>query len=101
MCAISCRIVLARLSYAARVCRLRKMYSSRNVTQPAFSIAPMLYSGTNSWSYLPNGYGHVEGVLEELEALLGHLEDVVGVQVLPAATPAGRCRAGSSPRLPW
>ena len=32
------------------------MYSSRSVTQPAFSIAPMLYSGTNSWSYLPNGY---------------------------------------------
>ena len=27
------------------------------VTQPAFSIAPALYSGTNSWSYLPNGYG--------------------------------------------
>ena len=23
---------------------------------PAFSIAPALNSGTNSWSYLPNGY---------------------------------------------
>jgi hypothetical protein len=27
------------------------------VTQPAFSIAPALYSGTKSWSYLAKGYG--------------------------------------------
>ena len=35
--------------------RLRKMYSSRKVTQPMFSMAPPLYSGTKTWSYLPNG----------------------------------------------
>ena len=28
-----------------------------SVTAPAFSIAPALNSGTNSWSYLPNAYG--------------------------------------------
>ena len=26
------------------------------VTAPAFSIAPMLYSGVKSWSYFANGY---------------------------------------------
>ncbi len=26
------------------------------MTQPAFSIAPSLNSGTKSWSYFPNGY---------------------------------------------
>ncbi len=57
MCASSWRIVSARRSYAASVSRLRKTYSSRNVTAPAFSIAPMLYSGTKSWSYFPKGYG--------------------------------------------
>lgn len=57
MWAISCRMTLARLSYAACVTLPRKMYSSRNVTQPGFSIAPRLYSGTNAWSYFPNGYG--------------------------------------------
>ncbi len=25
------------------------------VTQPAFSMAPALYSGTNNWSYFANG----------------------------------------------
>ena len=37
--------------------RDRKTYSSRMVTAPAFSIAPMLYSGQKIWSYLPKGYG--------------------------------------------
>ncbi len=57
MCAISCRTTLARRSYDARVTLPRKMYSSRKVTMPGFSIAPRLYSGTNAWSYLPKGYG--------------------------------------------
>src|SRR3954452_22807372 len=57
MCASSCSTVFARLSSSEWVVRLRKTYSSRRVTQPAFSIAPMLYSGTNAWSYLWNGYG--------------------------------------------
>ncbi len=57
MCAISCRMTLARPSYAASVTLERKTNSSRKVTQPGFSIAPMLYSGTKHWSYLPNGYG--------------------------------------------
>src|SRR6478609_3270587 len=56
MCAISCRTVSQRRSYWNRVTRDRNTYSSRNVTAPAFSIAPALNSGTNSWSYLPNGY---------------------------------------------
>ena len=37
--------------------RLRKMYSSRRVTSPMFSMAPALYSGTKAWSYLPKAYG--------------------------------------------
>ena len=40
---------------AASVTRLRNTYSSRSITQPTFSIAPLLYSGTKTWSYLPNG----------------------------------------------
>jgi len=28
------------------------------VTAPAFSIAPALNSGTNSWSYFSNGYAY-------------------------------------------
>src|SRR6478609_2434158 len=56
MCAISCRIVSQRRSYWYRVTLDRKTYSSRKVTAPAFSMAPALNSGTNSWSYLPNGY---------------------------------------------
>ena len=31
-----------------------------NVTSPGFSIAPMLYSGTKIWSYLPHGYGNAK-----------------------------------------
>src|SRR5690349_4623359 len=54
--AISCRSVSDRRSYSALVTLERKTYSSRNVTAPAFSIAPALNSGTKSWSYLPNGY---------------------------------------------
>ena len=51
----SCRIVSSRTWYEAGVARLRNRYSSRRVTQPTFSIAPPLYSGTKTWSYLPNG----------------------------------------------
>src|ERR1700726_607338 len=32
------------------------MYASLKVTQPGFSMAPMLNSGTNSWLYSSNGY---------------------------------------------
>lgn len=56
MWASSCRIVSARVSYAASVTLERKTYWSRMVTAPAFSIAPALNSGTKSWSYLANGY---------------------------------------------
>ena len=55
MCAISCRIVLALRWWSASVTRDRNTYSSLNITQPGFSIAPRLNSGTNGWSYLPNG----------------------------------------------
>ena len=46
MCAISWVITEARNSKNERGWRLRGRYSSRRVTQPAFSIAPALYSGT-------------------------------------------------------
>ena len=55
MWAISCRIVFARPSYWESVAAPRNTYASVNVTQPGFSMAPRLYSGTNTWSYLPNG----------------------------------------------
>ncbi len=55
MCASSCRIVAARTSYAASVTFERNTYWSRMVTAPAFSMAPALNSGTNSWSYFSNG----------------------------------------------
>src|SRR5262245_8412120 len=55
MCAISCRITSARSCRAVSVTLDRNTNSSRNVTQPAFSIAPALNSGTNSWSYFSNG----------------------------------------------
>ncbi len=55
MCASSCRIVIARRSIIAPVTLERNTYRSRNVTAPAFSIAPALNSGTKSWSYLVNG----------------------------------------------
>ena len=55
MCAISCRIVVARASSCWRVGREVNRYFSLNVTQPGFSIAPMLFSGANSWSYLVHG----------------------------------------------
>src|SRR5690606_9014599 len=57
MCASSWRIVTTRRSLTASVTLERNTYDSVKVTQPAFSIAPMLYSGTKSWSYLSNGYG--------------------------------------------
>ena len=46
MWAISWVITEARNSKKERAWRLRGRYSSRSVTQPAFSIAPALYSGT-------------------------------------------------------
>ena len=56
MCAISCRIPSARLSLTVSVTLERYTQSSVIVTQPAFSMAPSLNSGTKSWSYLPKGY---------------------------------------------
>jgi hypothetical protein len=56
MCASSCRIVSARRSTSASVTLDRKTYISLMVTHPAFSMAPMLYSGVKSWSYLRKGY---------------------------------------------
>ncbi len=48
-CAISWATVVARRIRAPRVTRLAKTRLSRNVTQPGFSIAPALNSGTNAW----------------------------------------------------
>src|SRR5215469_15726526 len=55
MCAISCRITLARSSWSVSVTLDRNSSRSEKITQPAFSVAPALYSGTNTWSYLVNG----------------------------------------------
>ena len=55
MWASSWRMVMARRSISASGTVPRKTYDSRKVTQPAFSIAPALNSGTNSWSYFSNG----------------------------------------------
>ena len=55
MWASSCRIVTTRRSLIASVTFDRNTYDSVNVTAPAFSIAPALNSGTNSWSYLAKG----------------------------------------------
>ena len=55
MCAISCAIVMPRSSRSASVTRERNTYWSRRVTQPGFSIAPALNSGTNAWWYSPHG----------------------------------------------
>src|SRR5580693_2353823 len=54
-CAISCRITVARSSYIMSVTLERNRTRSEIVTQPTFSIAPALNSGTNTWSYLANG----------------------------------------------
>jgi len=45
----------ARRSMIASVTLARKTYISLNVTAPAFSIAPMLYSGVKIWSYFVKG----------------------------------------------
>ena len=55
MCAISCAMVLARSLRSASVARERNTSGSRNVTQPGFSIAPALNSGTKAWWYWPHG----------------------------------------------
>ena len=56
MCAISWAMVLERARISSRAAAPRKTYTSRKVTQPGFSIAPALNSGTNTWWYSPNGY---------------------------------------------
>ncbi len=56
MCAISWAMVELRASTWSGVAAPRKIIVSRNVTQPGFSIAPALNSGTNTWWYSPNGY---------------------------------------------
>jgi hypothetical protein len=55
MCAISCRITVARSSYMRSVTFDRNSIRSEKVTQPTFSMAPALNSGTNTWSYFANG----------------------------------------------
>src|SRR5699024_10469645 len=56
MCASSWSTVSARRSTRASGTFERKTYISWKVTHPAFSIAPMLYSGVKTWSYFVNGY---------------------------------------------
>src|ERR1700745_1749546 len=56
MCAISCKITSARTWYIVSVTLDRNRNCSLSVTQPGFSMPPG-NSGTNTWSYLANGYG--------------------------------------------
>ena len=55
MCAISCRMTMARTSYIRSVTFERNRNCSEIVTQATFSIAPAENSGTKTWSYLANG----------------------------------------------
>ena len=55
MWAISWAMISVRVWRDVSVTRARKTNSSAIVTQPTFSIAPALNSGTKTWSYLPNG----------------------------------------------
>ena len=55
MWASSCSTVRARRSTRDSVTLERKTYISLIVTQPAFSMAPALYSGVKIWSYFSNG----------------------------------------------
>ena len=56
MWAHSWAMVLDRVRISSSVAWPRKRYWSRSVTQPGFSMAPALNSGTNTWWYSPNGY---------------------------------------------
>ncbi len=56
MCAISCRITMARSSYMASVTLERNRNCSEKTTQATFSMAPAANSGTTTWSYFANGY---------------------------------------------
>jgi hypothetical protein len=49
MCAISCTITRVRSLRSPSGTGPRKIIESRNVTQPGFSIAPALNSGTKAW----------------------------------------------------
>jgi hypothetical protein len=49
MCAISCTITTAREVRSLVGTGPRKIIESRSVTQPGFSIAPALNSGTKTW----------------------------------------------------
>ena len=82
MCAISWVMTEARNSKNERGWRLRGRYSSRSVTQPAFSIAPGVVLGDVELVVLPERVGVVELLLEPLEALLGELDQLGGVHVL-------------------
>ena len=56
MWAISCAMVEARTQRSPRVAAQRNTNWSRSVTQPGFSMAPALKSGTKAWWYSWNGY---------------------------------------------
>ena len=46
---------MARISYISPVTLDGNRSWSVMTTQPTFSVAPALYSGTNAWAYWPNG----------------------------------------------
>src|SRR5215217_5492617 len=55
-CAISWATVVARCTRRLRGTFVVNNRPSRNVTQPGFSMAAALKSGTKAWSYFTNGY---------------------------------------------
>ena len=71
MCAISCAIVLARVSSWSGVAAPRKIIVSRKVTQPGFSIAPALNSGHEGLVVLPERVADAEQPVVVVEARPG------------------------------
>ena len=55
MCASSCSRVRSRSSRSKSLTFEENMKRSCTMTRPMFSIAPELYSGANTWSYLAYG----------------------------------------------
>ena len=78
MCGISWAIVVARFTRSPAVAAARKTYWSRRVTQPGFSIAPALKSGTNTVVLVPR-VADAEQLVEGVEGCPGDREQVLGL----------------------
>ena len=96
MCAISCRITERGTRRTRASWRLRGRYSSRKRDAAGVLHRARVVLRHVELVVLLERVGEVEGLLEELEALLGDLQQLVGVEVLDqrlAAVVAERDRA--------